>query len=155
MRITATAVTHPAGLAAKPSWLLTQAGARAGRLVADGFAALDAHGYHYRLLAELDECGPASQATLGRQCGIDRSDVVAVVNELAARELVERGPDPEDRRRNVITLTPAGKRQLRRLERQLARVQDELLAPLSAGEREVLARLLGRVLDHHTAPAPE
>ena len=121
----------------------------ASRLVAEGFAAADARGYHYRLLAALEEFGPASQAVLGRRSGIDRSDVVATVNELAAGGLVERAQDPEDRRRNIVTITPAGVQKLRRLDAVLARIQDELLAPLTADERDELARLLRRVLDHH------
>ncbi|QLQ38795.1 MarR family winged helix-turn-helix transcriptional regulator [Micromonospora robiginosa] len=140
----------PARLAALPSWLLTQTAVRAGRLVSDGLAAVDARGYHFRLLATLDEFGPASQAALARRSGIHTSDVVAALNELAERDLVERAPDPADRRRNVITVTPTGRRRLRRLEKQLAAVQDELLAPLSPGEREQLTGLLSRVLTHHT-----
>ncbi|MGC5022292.1 MarR family winged helix-turn-helix transcriptional regulator [Micromonospora sp. DT47] len=139
----------PARLRATPSWLLTQTAVHAGRLVGEGLGAVDARGYHYRLLAALDEVGPASQAELGRRCGIDRSDVVAVVNELTARDLVRRSPDPADRRRNVVTLTPAGRRQLHRMGEALDRVQDTLLAPLSAPERDELTRLLTRLLDHH------
>jgi DNA-binding MarR family transcriptional regulator len=75
--------------------------------------------------------------------------MVATVNELADRELVERAPDPSDRRRNIVSLTAAGKRQLRRLEKQLAECQDELLAPLSPEERQRLTELLSRLLDHH------
>jgi DNA-binding MarR family transcriptional regulator len=132
-----------------PSWLLTQTANHAHRLVADGFASVGARGYHYRLLATLEECGPASQAALGRISGIHVSDMVATINELAERKLVERTPDRSDRRRNVISLTAAGKRQLRHLEKQLARSQDELLAPLSPEERQQLTELLSRLLDHH------
>ncbi|MFD5176491.1 MarR family winged helix-turn-helix transcriptional regulator [Nocardia sp. NPDC058379] len=133
-----------------PSWLLTQTAHHAHRLVSDGFAAVGARGYHYRLLATLAEFGPASQAELGRRSGIHVSDMVATINELADNDLVERAPDPDDRRRNVITLTAAGTRQLRRLEKQLAASQDELLAPLSADERAQLTTLLTQLLDHHT-----
>jgi DNA-binding MarR family transcriptional regulator len=129
--------------------LLTQTAGHAHRLVTDGFAAAQARGYHYRLLATLEQFGPASQAALGRRSGIHLSDMVATINELADRNLVERAPDPADRRRNVISLTAAGKRQLRRLEKQLADCQDELLAPLSAEERQRLTELLSRLLDHH------
>lgn len=139
----------PARLRGTPTWLMTQTAMHASRMVSEGFAAADARGYHYRLLAALEEFGPASQATLGRRSGIDRSDVVAAVNELADGGLVERTRDPEDRRRNVITITPAGARQLWRLDGVLAGIQDELLAPLSVGERDELARLLRQVLDHH------
>ncbi|ACU36475.1 DNA-binding transcriptional regulator, MarR family [Actinosynnema pretiosum] len=135
--------------AAHPTWLITQAALHAHRLVADGLAAVDARGHHYRVLATLEQTGPVSQATLGRTSGIHLSDVVAAINELAERGLVHRDPDPTDRRRNTITLTTAGRRQLRRQERRLAKVQDELLAPLAPEEREELVRLLGQVLSHH------
>ncbi|MFF2393057.1 MarR family winged helix-turn-helix transcriptional regulator [Nocardia sp. NPDC058114] len=139
----------PARWKTLPTWLLTQTANHAHRLVSDGFAAADARGYHYRILATLDEFGPASQATLGRRSGIHVSDMVATINELAELDLVDRTPDPTDRRRNVITLTTPGKRQLRRLEKQLAHSQEELLDPLSPGERDQLTELLSKLLDHH------
>lgn len=141
----------PARLAGLPSWLISQTAVRAGRMVSDGLAAVGARGYHFRLLATLDEFGAASQAALGRRSGIHVSDVVAALNELTDRDYVTREPDPADRRRNVVTITPAGRRQLRRLETRLAVVQDELLAPLSPEERAQLSRLLTRVLRHHSA----
>lgn len=139
----------PARLKSAPSWLITRTAAQAHRLVSEGMAAAGARGYHYRLLAALAESGPASQAELGRRGGLDRSDVVASVNELEEGGFVERTTDPADRRRNIVTMTPAGVRQLRRLDGVLAGIQDDLLAPLSEDERDELARLLGRVLDHH------
>ncbi|MGX7674022.1 MarR family winged helix-turn-helix transcriptional regulator [Plantactinospora sp. DSM 117369] len=139
----------PARWESLPSWLLTQTGNHAHRLVAEGFSSVGARGYHYRLLATLEEFGPASQAALGRRSGIHLSDMVATINELADRNLVERAPDPSDRRRNIISLTATGKRQLRRLEKRLAECQDELLAPLSPEERARLTELLSRLLGHH------
>ncbi|MFI5936350.1 MarR family winged helix-turn-helix transcriptional regulator [Actinoplanes sp. NPDC051494] len=140
-----------------PSWLLNRTAAHASRLIADGFTAVGARGYHYRLLATLAEHGPASQATLGRRSGIHLSDMVATVNELSDGNLVERAPDPADRRRNVISLTAAGESRLRQLEKQLAERQDELLAPLSPAEREQLTGLLAKLLAHHhqRSSAPE
>jgi DNA-binding MarR family transcriptional regulator len=76
--------------------------------------------------------------------------VVAAINNLVGRGLVRRSPDPADRRRNVITITPAGIRQLRLLERVLDGVQEELLPPLSPAERDRLTRLLARIVDHHS-----
>jgi MarR family transcriptional regulator, lower aerobic nicotinate degradation pathway regulator len=139
----------PASWESLPSWLLTQTANHAHRLVGDGFSAVHARGYHYRLLATLERFGPASQAALGRRSGIHLSDMVAAINELADGKLVERAPDLADRRRNIISLTAAGKRQLRRLEKRLAETQDELLAPLSSEERQRLTELLSRLLDHH------
>ncbi|GAB2912040.1 MarR family winged helix-turn-helix transcriptional regulator [Streptomyces mayteni] len=141
----------PARLREKASWLITHTATPAGRLSAEAFAAVGARRYHYPLLAALAEFGPASQAALGRRCGIDRSDVVAALNELVAAGQVVRSPDPADRRRNVITLTPAGEQQLTRADEVLGKAQDALLAPLSGAERAELRRLLTLVLDHWTA----
>lgn len=130
-----------------PTWLLSRSSGRAHRLLADAFAAADARGYHYRVLAALEDLGPASQATLGRRAELDRSDVVATLDELESDALVERSPDPDDGRRKIVTITAAGKRRLAKLDDVVAGVQVKLLAPLSADERAELIRLLGRVAE--------
>jgi DNA-binding MarR family transcriptional regulator len=140
---------RPATLMAKPSWLISEISRLAHPLITDKLATAGSRGYHYRLLAALQEFGPASQASLGRRTGMDRSDVAAAVHELVGRGLAGRAPDPADRRRNVISITPAGTAHLRRLEELLAGVQDELLTPLSPAERQQLVRLLSRILEHH------
>lgn len=139
----------PKRLTDKPSWLITQLATHARRLVADGHAEVGAGGYQYRILAAVHEFGASSQADLARRGNLDRSDVVAAVNELAERDFVERTQDPDDRRRNVVRLTQAGAQQLRRMDRALDKVQDQLLAPLSTADRQTLARLLSQLLDHH------
>ena len=140
---------RPATLMAKPSWLISEASRLAHPLITDKLATAGSRGYHYRLLAALQEFGPASQASLGRRTAMDRSDVAAAVNERAGRGLASRTPDPADRRRNVISITPAGAAHLRRLEELLADVQDELLTPLSPAERQQLISLLSRIVEHH------
>ncbi|WP_027341265.1 MarR family winged helix-turn-helix transcriptional regulator [Hamadaea tsunoensis] len=139
----------PERLAAKPSWLITQLATHARRLSAAGHEDARAGAYHYRILAALREFGAQSQADLGRRGNLDRSDVVAALNELAASGCIERTPDPADRRRNLVRLTDAGVDQLHRMDRSLDRVQDELLGPLSADERATLTGLLTRLLAHH------
>lgn len=139
----------PSRLRELPTWLIGQTSVHSHRLLAEGLAAADSRGYHYRLLAALEEYGPASQAALGRRTGVDRSDVVAVLNDLAARRFIERSPDPGDRRRNIVTITESGTAHLRHLDDLLSDVQDKLLAPLSPPERRQLIDLLSRLLDHH------
>jgi DNA-binding MarR family transcriptional regulator len=139
----------PARLRALPSWLINQAALPANRLVTEALAGAEMRRHHYSLLTTLDDVGPTSQADLSRRTMIDRSDMVATVNELTEQGLVERAPDPSDRRRNIITITPAGRRQLRKLDRLLADAQDEFLAPLSARERTQLVGLLTRIVDLH------
>lgn len=149
MDVTPTAsAAAPARLAGRPSWLITQTAAHVHRMMAEAFGSAGGIRYGYALLAALEEFGPASQASLSRRTGVDRSYIVAAVNALAAAGLAERAPDPEDRRRNTVAITPAGVAELQRLDPVLDRVQDELLAPLSADERSRLAALLGRVREH-------
>jgi DNA-binding MarR family transcriptional regulator len=136
----------PARLRALPSRLLAQVATRADRLVGDGLGDEGARKYHYALLAALEEFGPASQSTLSRRTGIYRSDLVATINELDAKELVERAPDPEDGRRNVITLTRKGREHLERLDDVVGEIQNDLLKPLSKAERAEFVRLLQRLV---------
>ncbi|MEA2341518.1 MAG: hypothetical protein QOG11_1595, partial [Solirubrobacteraceae bacterium] len=72
--------------------------------------------------------------------------------ELAGRGLVQRLPDPDDRRRNIITITPAGTEELQTLDEILAGVQEKLLAPLSAADRGRLVELLTRLVEHDARP---
>ncbi|TCC12227.1 MarR family winged helix-turn-helix transcriptional regulator [Kribbella soli] len=139
----------PTALTELPSWLLTQSASQAHRIVTESFAAGGARAYHFRLLATLVEFGPASQAALGRRSSIDRSDVVAALNELEAEGYVERSADPADGRRNVITITTAGKRQYRRLTNLVGKAQEEIFAPLSATDRTRLTTILGKLLAYH------
>ena len=153
----AEAADMPEGGAPKPpdrlrrraSRLLSQLSARSDRLINEGLAQVDARKWHYAVLASLQECGPGSQAALSRRSGIYRSDMVGVLNELAERDLVERAPDPDDRRRNIITISAQGRGHLRRLDKVLDDLHDELLTPLSPAERDQFVQLLTRLLDHH------
>lgn len=128
-----------------PTWLLSRAHARAQAIRLEAFAAAGSSGYRARLLASLADEGPASQAELGRRTGIDPSDVVAAVNELESGRFVTRQRDANDARRNVISLTAAGKKELARLDAVAADVQERFLAPLSENERRQFARLLAKL----------
>ncbi|MCO8269390.1 MarR family winged helix-turn-helix transcriptional regulator [Actinoplanes sp. TRM 88003] len=132
--------------------LLSLAAMHSDRLVNDELARVDARKWHYAVLATLDEFGAASQAQLSDRTRIYRSDLVAVLNELAEREQVERAPDPADKRRNLVRITTAGRRTLRKLDKLLAAVEDEVLAPLDPTQRADLTSLLTTLVDHHSNP---
>lgn len=136
-------------LAAMPSRLLAQAAGVAGRIVGEGLAAAGAHRYHYAVLATLEAFGVSSQAGLSRRTGLDRSDMVATLAALEGAGLVAREVDARDRRRNVVTLTGAGRARLEELDGVLAQAQAAFLVPLSAAERAELVRLLGVLVRHH------
>jgi DNA-binding MarR family transcriptional regulator len=139
----------PSRIRDRPTWLISRAYARSHGLLNDGFAASGTglRSYHYRLLAALEESGPASQANLGRSTSVDRSDVVTVLSELERRGLIQRTVDPSNRRRNIVSITSAGSRQLRALDNVIDEVQEQVLAPLSPNERRQLTKLLRKLVD--------
>jgi DNA-binding MarR family transcriptional regulator len=139
----------PARIANQPTWLISRAYMRSNALLNAGFEqhAGGLRKYHYRLLAALQESGPTSQAQLGRETHVDRSDVVAVLDELQDRGLIKRAADPKDRRRNVVSITRAGSKELDALDEVIQGVQDRLLAPLSATGRRQFTRLLRQVIE--------
>ncbi|GAA2637491.1 MarR family winged helix-turn-helix transcriptional regulator [Paractinoplanes durhamensis] len=137
-----------------PSWLLTQTAAFAGRLVSEGFASTGGRGYHYRVLTSLHVDGPTSQAGLGRRTGIFPSDMVATLNELQALGFTMRSVDKSDKRRYLISITPAGVERAEELSAAAEKIQDALLAPLDDDERHQLTALLGKLYAHHRQGFP-
>ena len=139
----------PSRIRDRPTWLISRAYGRSHGLLNEGFAATGAglRSYHYRLLAALAEWGPVGQADLGRSTSVDRSDVVTVLGELERRGLIERTVNPSNRRRNIVSITPAGSRQLRALDRVVDEIQDRVLAPLSPDERRQLTKLLRKLAE--------
>jgi MarR family transcriptional regulator, lower aerobic nicotinate degradation pathway regulator len=139
----------PERLRRLPSWLLNQATLQANRLTGEAFAGEGVRRHHFTVLVALRDNGPASQAELGRRLSIDRSDVVAVLNDLQRRDLVDRASDDRDRRRNLVRLTRTGAAALEHLEERVEHAQAALLEPLSADERRDLEDLLVRIIEHH------
>lgn len=97
-------------------------------------------------LSVLVEEGPLSQQRLGERQGVDRTTMVAVVDELERRGLVERRRNPDDRRAYSLHATPTGRGGLRQASEAAKRAEDEFLAPIPVGERRRLKRLLQRLI---------
>lgn len=140
----------PERLRRLPSWLASELARKGATLVGESLAQEGVRRQHFAVLTSLAEQGAASQAALGRRLWIDRSDLHALLAELERDGLVARVRDPEDRRRNVVTLTTAGKAVLRRLDKRVDAAQTALLEPLSAGERREVIRLLERVVSYRS-----
>jgi len=93
----------------------------------------------------LDAEGSITQHALGRCTGIDPSSMVATIDELEKRGLVERRAHPTDRRAHALHVTENGHETLARGRKLARHAQEELLAPLSADERRQLHDLLLRL----------
>ncbi len=132
-----------------PSRLLGLVDMYSDRLANERLAQVGARKWHYAVLVTLREFGPASQSMLAQRTGIYRSDLVAVINELAERDFMQRVADPVDHRRNVVTMTPQGRRHLRRLDALVGLARGRLAVTADPGRRAELTQLLRRLLDHH------
>ncbi len=137
-----------------PTRFLARANVRAQSIRVEAFAAAGSTGYVSRLLASLADEGAASQAELSRRTGIDPSDVVAAVNDLESRTFITRRRDPDDARRNIISLTRKGRVELARLDDVVVAIQDQFLAPLTAAERVQLTRILSKLTAEPPGPRP-
>jgi DNA-binding MarR family transcriptional regulator len=105
-------------------------------------ASLGLSGKGFGALILLAQAGPLSQQRLGERQGIDRTTMVAVVDELEGSGFVERRRDPRDRRAYSLQATPKGRRVLRRAAEATEQAEDEFLAPLPAADRRRLKDLL-------------
>ncbi len=93
----------------------------------------------------------AIQQELGAAMGIDRSTMVALIDQLESAGLAKRRLSATDRRAREIAITAKGRRLLERARRMVLEPADEVLAGLTADERGELVRLLRGALD--AAPA--
>jgi DNA-binding MarR family transcriptional regulator len=87
-----------------------------------------------------------TQRELGECMMVDANNVVLLLNELESSGWAERRRDPEDRRRHIVAVTPAGLEALERAERALDDLEDQVLEGLGADERAALRDLLDRAL---------
>jgi DNA-binding MarR family transcriptional regulator len=101
----------------------------------------------FAALARLNEGGPCSQNLLGRLTAMDAATIKGVIDRLRDRGLVETAPDPDDRRRTVITLSDAGRALVARAEAIGMEISRRTLASLAERERETLMRLLKKIAD--------
>ena len=101
----------------------------------------------YMTLGYVRDHTGASQQELETALVMDANSVVLILNELEAAQLSIRRRDPQDRRRHIVEITPAGRRALERADKARAELEDEICASLSAEERKTLRKLAERVLE--------
>jgi MarR family transcriptional regulator, transcriptional regulator for hemolysin len=99
----------------------------------------------YQVLNTVVHGDQPSQLALAAHLGIDRTVMTYLIDDLIEAGLVERRPNPADRRQRKIVATEAGTRTLAELERRVRAARDAALSPLDAGERAMLCTLVRRV----------
>jgi len=108
----------------------------------------------FALLNVVGERDGAIQQELGAALGIDRTTMVALVDQLESAGLANRRPAPGDRRAREIVITPKGRRVLARARTVLAQAEDEVLTGLATDERRDLVALLRRALESAPVQPP-
>jgi DNA-binding MarR family transcriptional regulator len=130
--------------------LLKHAQLALGDLTGRALAPLQITGRELAVLVVLGTHEPLSQQQAAGQLGVDRTTMVDLVDGLEQNNLVERRPDPSDRRRNIVQLTADGQHALREGGRAALEAEREFLAPLNPAEATQLTTTLQRLL---TPPA--
>jgi DNA-binding MarR family transcriptional regulator len=99
---------------------------------------------HVVALTLLRDLGEQNQSDLSATLGMDATNVVALLNELEADDLVQRRRAPQDRRRHTVSLTATGRKRLKEIEELLTGVEQRVLDPLTPDEQRTLYALLSR-----------
>src|SRR5215213_5288743 len=132
------------------AFLLSQVGIYASRRFAERLAEIDLQPPLFRVLNLVDAAEGRSQQAIGESIQIPASRMVALVDDLELRGLVERRPDPKDRRIRALYLTRKGRGMLERGRRIATEHERELTQGLPAADRKMLTRLLQKIVDDQT-----
>ena len=118
-------------------------------LVRDMMAAelpvLEANGlsmWGYSVLVALDRSSIRTQVALAEAIGADKTRIIAILDELQQQGLIERVPDPADRRARLLEITQEGRRVKEATQAAIQRGEERWLGTLSAADRAVFLRVL-------------
>lgn len=150
--LTPTTALTPEERFSSPGFLLNKVGFVARRWIHEALAPLDLNGREAEILLRLRAADGEglTQAQLGELLHSDPSNLVTMLNKLEAAGLVARTRDAADRRRHIVTITPAGLRKRADADAAVEAVEDRLLGGLSDRQRASLRTLLLAV-DQRTA----
>lgn len=115
------------------------------RATGEALAGLPGGPRGYQVLTSAEQGEPSSQLALAHRLGVDRTVMTYLIDDLERSGLVERRPDPADRRARLLSATAAGRARLAEATEALRRAEDHVLAPLNPGERDQLRDLLRKL----------
>ena len=140
----------PRPLAEHMGWLMSRASHALGAALAEGLAPLGLNIRDYTVLIAAEraavEGATRTQLALAQAARLDKSTMVVALDALEEEGLVERRPDPKDRRARIVVPTEAGRDLLARAEEVVLGVEGEVLADLDAEELRALRGLLTRLV---------
>jgi DNA-binding MarR family transcriptional regulator len=108
--------------------------------------------WDYAVLSRLADGAAPTQAQLAEAVGRDATRLIPILDRLQSAGLVERTPDPRDRRNRIVTLTNAGRDRLAACRTSIRAMEGDLLAALPAAEAAALLASLERLADAHPEP---
>lgn len=126
--------------------LLRRAHQRHTTIFQDGMGEVQLTPTQYAALVKIRDMGQISQNQLGRMTAMDPATIQGVVQRLAGRGLVDRTPDPHDRRLMQLRLTAKGRALLQTAVARGIAITEATLAPLSEAERPVFLSLLRKLI---------
>lgn len=125
--------------------LLRRAHQRATQIFLETFEDSGLTPTQWAALARLGEEGAASQNHLGRLTAMDPATVQGVIQRLEKRGLIDREPDPDDRRRTRLKLSAEGAELVARHSAAGVKVSALTLAPLTTEEATTFLELLRKL----------
>jgi DNA-binding MarR family transcriptional regulator len=97
----------------------------------------------YVVLSALQDAPQSTQSALADKIGADKTRIITTLDALQAAGLIAREPDPADRRARLLSITPDGSHVRRRVQREIQRNEERLLAELPPAERRAFLRGAG------------
>jgi len=101
--------------------------------------------WQYIALAELNRRPAKTQLELAEAIGYDKTRLIALLDDLEHRGLIERKPDPVDRRARTVQLTPRGDELRTSARNDIRAMEDGLLSKLSVAEQDTLRSVLPKL----------
>ncbi|MCU1504496.1 MAG: hypothetical protein JWM12_3850 [Ilumatobacteraceae bacterium] len=123
-------------------WLLVRAARGLGGAMTNALGALSLDTRGVVVLKTISNASAPNQLAIAHAAAIDKTTLVAVLDDLERNGLVRRVPDPNDRRARVVELTDDGRRMLGWAEAAGGDIQQTVLDALDPADRDALLRSL-------------
>lgn len=135
----------PSAFGESVGFLASQVGSAISRRFGESLASLSLEPRHFALMRAIDDVPETTQQAVADRLHIPASSMVALLDQLEGRALLERRPYPGDRRARIVALTTRGKEVLAEAQRVAIATEQALCAGLQPDERAELISLLQRV----------